>query len=265
MEYVAELKRLAATCQFEEFLNIALRDRFVCGLKHEATQKNLLTEVNLTLERATEIALGIESAEKTVRDFKSSETVAVKKVEVKVPPPRKSEKCQHCGRSNHLSKDCRLKNAVCYRCKKRGHIAAICTIAQPTPGQDTSSQHHSRGATKWVERYLVDEESDKEQELRLFTMDKGSNPWTVDLLVNDTSITMEIDTGASVSLISSATKEKFFPQVGLCESSDILKAYTNEKISVEGVMEVEVKHANNCKTLTLYVVTGTGPSLICRE
>ena len=38
-EYVAELKRLAATCNFKTYLPKALRDRFVCGLNH---QKKLL-------------------------------------------------------------------------------------------------------------------------------------------------------------------------------------------------------------------------------
>ena len=34
--YVVAIKQLAASCHFGLFLNEALRDRFVCGLRHEA-------------------------------------------------------------------------------------------------------------------------------------------------------------------------------------------------------------------------------------
>ena len=38
-EYVAELRRLATHCEFADYLQQALRDRFVCGIQHENTQK----------------------------------------------------------------------------------------------------------------------------------------------------------------------------------------------------------------------------------
>lgn len=42
-EYMAELRRLAEHCQFGEGLSDALRDRLVCGLHNEGTQRRLLT------------------------------------------------------------------------------------------------------------------------------------------------------------------------------------------------------------------------------
>ena len=41
-EYQAELRRLATHCEFKQYLSEALRDRLVCGLRSESTQKNLL-------------------------------------------------------------------------------------------------------------------------------------------------------------------------------------------------------------------------------
>ena len=55
-EYVAELRKLTLNCDFKDHLDEALRDRFVCGLRSEATQKQLLTESELTFTRAVEIA-----------------------------------------------------------------------------------------------------------------------------------------------------------------------------------------------------------------
>ena len=50
-DYVVELRRLTAHSQFEattDYLEEALRDRFVCGLKNESTRKRLLTETGFT-------------------------------------------------------------------------------------------------------------------------------------------------------------------------------------------------------------------------
>lgn len=41
--YVVELKKLTIYCEFGAFLNEALRDRLVCGLKSENIQKKLLS------------------------------------------------------------------------------------------------------------------------------------------------------------------------------------------------------------------------------
>ena len=61
--YIAELRRLASKCSFEGYLDEALRDRFVCGLKNEAIQRKLLSEVELTFSKAVEIARSMEAAE----------------------------------------------------------------------------------------------------------------------------------------------------------------------------------------------------------
>ncbi|XP_028329886.1 uncharacterized protein LOC114480190 [Gouania willdenowi] len=61
-EYIAELRRLAEHCQFGVGLSDALRDRFVCGLHNESTQKRLLTEDRLTLQRAVDVAVSVETA-----------------------------------------------------------------------------------------------------------------------------------------------------------------------------------------------------------
>ena len=53
-DYVAELRRLSTYCEFEGHLNDALRDRLVCGLRSESTQKRLLAIKKLTLQEAME-------------------------------------------------------------------------------------------------------------------------------------------------------------------------------------------------------------------
>ena len=48
-DFLAQLQKLAKYCEFGDHLNKVLRDRFMCGLNSEVTQKHLLSETNLTL------------------------------------------------------------------------------------------------------------------------------------------------------------------------------------------------------------------------
>ncbi len=57
-EFLAVLRHLATHCQFRGYVEEALRDRLVCGLRNESIQKKLLSEVDLTLQRAVELAHG---------------------------------------------------------------------------------------------------------------------------------------------------------------------------------------------------------------
>ena len=53
VEYsLTALRKLAEHCKFGDMLNDTLRDRLVCGLRNEAAQNKLITEITLTLEKA---------------------------------------------------------------------------------------------------------------------------------------------------------------------------------------------------------------------
>lgn len=67
--FVARLKSSSQHCSFGQFLSECLRDRLVCGLKSQAIKRKLLSENNLTFERAYDIALGMELAEGQVKSM----------------------------------------------------------------------------------------------------------------------------------------------------------------------------------------------------
>ena len=64
-DYIAELRRLATTCEFGAFLEEALQDKFVFGLQGENIRRRLLAEANLDLKKALELAKGVEAVENT--------------------------------------------------------------------------------------------------------------------------------------------------------------------------------------------------------
>lgn len=68
-QYLAELRKLAEYCDFGANLNDSLRDRFVCGLKAENIQKRLLSEAQLTLTKALEMAVAMETGTKDATEL----------------------------------------------------------------------------------------------------------------------------------------------------------------------------------------------------
>ena len=74
MEYLAELRRLATHCEFTNYLNEALRDRLICGLKSENIQKRLLAENNLDLKSALEMAQDMEAANRNAQILQENKT-----------------------------------------------------------------------------------------------------------------------------------------------------------------------------------------------
>ena len=67
--FVAEIKRLSEHCNFGDALEDMLRDRLVCGIHDQRTQRRLLAETDLTLQKAFEVAQVIELAESQVKEL----------------------------------------------------------------------------------------------------------------------------------------------------------------------------------------------------
>ena len=68
--FFAELRMLAAPCEFGE----SLHDQLVCGLEEEAYQKHLLSERELTLDKALQISQSMETANVNACALQGSES-----------------------------------------------------------------------------------------------------------------------------------------------------------------------------------------------
>ena len=92
-----------------------------------------------------------------------------------------------------------------------------------------------------------------------------TKPIKCELTVEGVPLTMEIDTGAEVSIISEATRKLLFPKLKPTKSKVVLKTYTNEVVSVVGELSVQVQYGEQTKQMKLLVVSGNGPSLLGRN
>ena len=127
-KYIARLKQMSKHCNFGTSLKNNLRDQFVWGLTSETIKKRLLGEADLTFDRATELALAMETAS---REASSMQTVMAEAVnfvgDKKKQQPGKSSRnsCYCCGRPNHQAAECRFRDYKCNKCGKVGHLQAV--------------------------------------------------------------------------------------------------------------------------------------------
>lgn len=147
LTYLTSLKQLAVTCDFKNFLEKALRDQLVCGLKSEAIQRYLLTESELNLTKALEIAQATEAATKQTLEIQgaaSADTVYYVRSGTNKSTSRKAKKpCHRCG-GRHSSHDCKFKDQQCNAYRKYGHIAKMCR----NNGNNSSSRSSHKPSRK---------------------------------------------------------------------------------------------------------------------
>ena len=151
--YLAELKTLSLHCEFGTNLDDSLRDRLVCGLNNALIQKRLLSERDLTLAKATQIALSMEAAAKDSLELQGKNESVVNKLNKekgKVENVRdevwSKRRCYRCGSNLHSLEECHFKNANCRKCGKVGHIQRVCRSGRNQ--QTTDREKH--GTKNWI-------------------------------------------------------------------------------------------------------------------
>ena len=127
-------------------------------------------------------------------------------------------------------------------------------------------------ANKAVQRRLLQEptltfEKALEVALAAETAARDSRLQTT-ITVNGNPLTMEVVTGASVSIINRTTFDRIRngqSTLDLNESNVRLSTYTGEPIEVEGSTIVQVEHNDQSLSLPLIVTKGDGPTLLGRD
>ena len=150
------------------------------------------------------------------------------------------QECFQCG-GKHSASTCRFKQYKYHFCKKHGHLSRVCRKREKGSGTPDEAHHVGSDNTSVEEEY---------------------NPFH-----NSNPISMEIDTGVSVSLISLETFESIRHGESILELEQTpveLQTYNEGRINVYGSTQVEVSHMG--QTLTLPLVTeGSGPALLGRN
>ena len=103
----------------------------------------------------------------------------------------------------------------------------------------------------------AEETSGSTAELHMFAIGVSStksSPIRCEVEIEGTPLTMEIDTGAEVSIISDDTRKSLFPQSKLSNTDMVLKTYTEQTVLVVGELNVTVRYGTQTKQLKLYSI-----------
>jgi len=270
--YVAALRELAEHCNYGNKLQEMLRDRLVCGVNHPAITRKLLSEKELTYDKAYACAQSIEASERDSTNFKQktpTPTDSSGDQQLNYQSPRGKHglpfkkgtvTCYRCG-GPHLASTCKCIDLECRFCKKKGHLARVCRAKQ---------QQQQRSLRKPKQTHFVETTAeDSDDAYGLYTVrEQQHTPITVTLYLNSTPVIMELDTGASISVLSEATYQQLASQgsfPSLQPSEVKLKSYTGQDIPVLGSASVEARYDTCVANVLMQVVDGDGPNLLGRD
>ena len=277
-EYVTSLRHLAEHCEYGQFLDDMLRDRIVRGINDAQTQRRLLGEAGLTLKGAFEIALAMESATKSCVELQSTSTqfldTETQSISQPVPQPvhrlqgkpgtDKTGECFRCG-GNHMATTCWARTVECNKCGKIGHIARVCrSNKHPKKGRREVEQ-----AKRDLKVVCDDEETEIGDTHTVYALgNEKCDPFIVPVYFNGVCVHLELDTGASMTLISKKTLDKLWARETrpkLRSTSTRLRTYTGESLEVLGIAVVDVVYRDQQAKLKLVVEKQDGPCLLGRD
>ena len=136
---------MSATCNYGEFLDDALTERFVCGLRSRVIQNRLLTEADLSFSIAIQLANNLQQA--------SMESASIQSSCAGFSEPAQLNKlargCYCCNGRGHGADDCFFKNFQCHFRGKLGHLKRACkSRTKSDQSKSATRQNQEQGLKK---------------------------------------------------------------------------------------------------------------------
>ncbi|XP_031342554.1 uncharacterized protein K02A2.6-like [Photinus pyralis] len=264
--YVAayyEKSRKRATSQISwipcyETADLTLKTALNHAVAAEMTAKNVVELRSCTT--ATD-----NSVNKAAATAAGSSKFKIRTTTSKVPNTVKGEmRCYRCGDGSHNANTCKYTNSTCNFCHKKGHLERVCLKKKRggTTNQVQASNYvddPSASPNVTVDHF--------EEHIFQCQSEKSAQAYLVEVEINGQKCPMEIDSGASNTIMSYATFKRLWPESRpkLQECNKMFRDFQRNVIHTAGICDVSVRLKNNSAILPLVVTYGTAANLLGRN
>jgi len=265
--FILRIQQQAAKCNFGAELTTAVRDRILAGINNADMQRKLLSEKDLTLDKAKTILVDTASVEKAVDDvsmlnISRNESQVLHTRHYSSKPPVRQPKnnfrdekntskrsgvlgnCFSCG-EKHPRSECKFRNSKCFQCNKVGHIAKVCKQAKKT---------------HFVEEMTNDGSTDAQDQFVLHIEKDNSSHVQDYIVIGKTQLSVIIDTGSPVNILNSEYLKEL-PFTKLDKAFSVLKGISGSVVPTKGVVKLPVKYKSLTREIKFYVVD-VGPNIL---
>lgn len=146
-------------------------------------------------------------------------------------------------------------NTTCHFCKKRGHLEKICTSKKNT-------------YKKTSVNFTDDQPDIHLNGIYSIQYDTRVPPFVIEVLLENVPIVLQVDTGASFSLVNENTWKKIRYQnqhITLQPISLTLRTWTDTPVKLLGQAEIKVQYKDAICMLNVIIAKGNGPNLLGRD
>ena len=153
-------------------------------------------------------------------------------------------KCSRCGKGSHSRQQCPARDAICHKCRKKGHYSSQCfskSIADVTLGPILHSPEGAKDSDYYDTAYLD-------------AVGTGqSSKWTTTISIAGAEVIFKLDTGAEVTTISETTFKSL--KLGKLETADkVLCGPDRKPLGVLGRVSCTLAHKGKKCQQSLYVL-----------
>uniref|UniRef100_A0A914VZT6 RNA-directed DNA polymerase n=1 Tax=Plectus sambesii TaxID=2011161 RepID=A0A914VZT6_9BILA len=260
-EFVTVLKKAAASCKFPTaYYNMALTDGFILGVP-DHIRSTLIRSKPSNLPEALELAETVQLSKSSLDARpQSSGDLNINQIQRKghqrttqkkgqkgqpssAPAGNGDQRCQSCGRTDHLRRNCRHLETTCNHCSKKGHIEAVCRAKQKpsSPPLQRSGQKNQRVTC-----------------VRVNNVESVAPPFSILTKMEGVPVEMEFDCGAGCSIIPRSIWKKI-KKPPLRPTSTRCFTYTGAEIPIDGEASITVVIDERAARVPVLVTANTAP------
>ncbi|UYV74356.1 K02A2.6-like [Cordylochernes scorpioides] len=250
-QYICRLRKLSSTCNYGAMTEEMIRDRLVLGIIDKQTKRQLISDPQLTLQKAIDVCKANESANKQIENLTKNTQEEVNKLNIRKKTVnqnkiKKNIPCRYCATFHeHNRQKCPAWNQTCRKCNKKNHWAKVCKSRMRTV-QSLESQNSNDEQEDCYSLEYVSEISARKLMTKL----------ELELNGYKESIICQIDTGANVNVLNFADLCKIMQDgnPSLKPSYIKLRCYGGEILKPRGQIKINCFHQSKQHPIVFQVI-----------